>query len=185
MGGGLCAEVKINSKGAFGTQPSGLYREVVSVQRSKPIAKEPTKWVFIASLWIQGGACSFDDALPVSTCQWQGCRSTHPCSACCHPLYPTTPAAAGPGLRPLPHPLQLSHPLPALWRGPPDTWWSGRSCLLATPPRDYAGQWPHSISISTYSPMVLVASIKGVNNPNFHCMLACYRGPAVMLAAMG
>ena len=29
------------------TQPSGLYREVVSVQRSEPIAKElwdPTKW---------------------------------------------------------------------------------------------------------------------------------------------
>ena len=30
-------EVRI---GAFGTQPSGLYREVVSVQRSKSIAKE-------------------------------------------------------------------------------------------------------------------------------------------------
>ena len=28
------------SKGAFGTQPSGLYREVVSVQRSKSIPKE-------------------------------------------------------------------------------------------------------------------------------------------------
>ena len=40
-------EVKVNSKGAFGTQPSGLYREVVSVQRSKSIARElldPTKW---------------------------------------------------------------------------------------------------------------------------------------------
>ena len=38
--GGLCTEVKI---GAFGTQPSGLYREVVSVQRSKSIAKELTQ----------------------------------------------------------------------------------------------------------------------------------------------
>ena len=31
--GGLCIEVKINSKVTFGTQPSGLYREVVSEYR--------------------------------------------------------------------------------------------------------------------------------------------------------
>ena len=31
--GGLCMKVKINSKVTFGTQPSGLYREVVSGYR--------------------------------------------------------------------------------------------------------------------------------------------------------
>ena len=31
--GGLCTEVKIISKGALGSQPSGLYREVVSGYR--------------------------------------------------------------------------------------------------------------------------------------------------------
>ena len=31
--GGLCTKVKINSRVTFGTQPSGLYREMVSVQR--------------------------------------------------------------------------------------------------------------------------------------------------------
>ena len=47
--GGLHTEVKINSKGVSGTQPSGLYREVVSVQRSKSIiiAKE-----LLGPLWI-------------------------------------------------------------------------------------------------------------------------------------
>ena len=40
----------MNSKGAFGTQQSGLYREVISVQRSESIAKlllGPNQVVFI------------------------------------------------------------------------------------------------------------------------------------------
>ena len=38
----VSGEINSNSKGAFGTQPCGLYREVVSVERSKSksIAKE-------------------------------------------------------------------------------------------------------------------------------------------------
>ena len=34
----------INNKGAFGTQPSGLYREVVSVQRLQRSFWDLTKW---------------------------------------------------------------------------------------------------------------------------------------------
>ena len=56
--------VKINSKVTFGTQPSGPYREVVSVQRSKSIAKlllGPNQVVYREVVSIQRSKSSFWD----------------------------------------------------------------------------------------------------------------------------